>query len=493
MYGRRNRRGRGARAGNRRSRFRGRPRGRQGVRRGFGGIRFRPGGLGIRARRGNQGNYRQLVPDAAFTRSNIGKETEHLQLINIYGSDGFATYEEVLTAWANGTNTTNPSVVRLYFNYSSLARKMVTGVPTAVSSKRTIERVSGVTVQGHSTKCSIHLAGGRKMYNATAAFEKVTGVTVSESNPYRGFHTTRLRLPNKAVMVNQKGYKLVKMTPPGFGALELDYAHIGDLLCARGGDILGGAVDPSVTIMCLMLKFVLHTTPNPDYVSDDTVFSAPDVMVVLDYDPSVMLQGYNPDPAQSIVSQVADAEFEIKRIPVGYLARTRVVNMVPAPVEGVIYEFSRPVYIVKGTGVSVPLSYCKVQINPNDTSAGLMLYLYERKIDMFANRNLGQVADSILQLPSGLKLTPLTNFVSQNFEHDSPHLPVYKPGDRVAYMFGNPDISAVRKRPVDTFDDDNSVSVLSDDEESVVSLMRTCNLTDKEKILAGVKKISRKN
>lgn len=443
------RRGRGRRGG----RFVGRQRFQQ--RRGF---NTRSSGRGNRRANGNNNGGKNLVPPPSFTRSNYGRAAEQITLKKTYTNADLASMEDIETAWAAGTATTKTSVISVYVNVSNVALDNSTpATPTATTSKRTITHISGFSVQGHSTATSIHLAGGRKEYNATRGYQRNTRVVQTESRPQVGmFHTRKLRLPPKARMVNQKGFKLKTVSAGAFSAISVDYAHVGDVMVS-----VGSAAPNVGTIASIDFTATVHTSPNPDYVESFTTESPPDFYFELQKDPSLILQGYNDGPTETTLKVVVDKEIRVYQAGAGrFLARMNIDNVIPRPAPGMVYRLSTPISINKDTNISTSFSLAKFFINPIDPDTTLGFFAFEGRTELIDNYNKGSVSVSRIKVPSGLTLEPraiITAFDTVQNEKGAP----FKMGDRVIYHSNFYNL-------YEGEEEDPDFSVVSEDDHSII-------------------------
>lgn len=374
-------------------------------------------------------NALNLIPPPQFTRSNLGTEREPMMIKMPLAAADVATLEAVETAMATGGLTSNDCVASVYFNKSSIAADVTDpDVPVAAASQRYITRVSGFHVQGHSTATSVHLGGGKKRYSATNAYQRLMNARETESHLERGiYHTRKLFLPNKADLENQKGFKLISAVPPGFGSINVEYAHVGDFLFSVGSSS-SVATGTKATID---IGFTVHSTPNPDYVENSAVIQPPQMIIVTSNDPSLILQGFNDGPSETTLITATEKEIQLRNLDQGrFSVTTNLVNLVPRPAANRLYKLNPPLQIPRSTGGPTYLSFIKLAPESGDSKVS-QLKLYEGLVDSRLGFNKGVVNSLSIKIPSGLKLEPFIDLDVSRLDCMNHQSKPYSGGDRL--------------------------------------------------------------
>lgn len=396
-------------------------------------------------RRGGSGRANErnnLIPPSSFTRSNLGAEREPMMIKIPLASADVASLEAVETAMANGGLTTQNCVARVYFNKSAVAADVTDPlVPVSAASQRFITRVSGFHVQGHSTATSVHLGGGVKKYSATGAYQRILNARETESHLERGvYHTRKLYLPNKAVLENQKGFKLVSTNPPNFGDLTVEYAHVGDFLYSIGSTVATG----TGTKATLDLGLIIHSTPNPDYTDNPAVIQPPQIMIIHTNDPSLILQGFNDGPGETTLITAADKDIQLRQLEQGrYSVVSTIANMVPKPAINQLYKLVNPIQIPKSSGGPSFISLAKLSSDLED-AAKPSIRLFEGIHEARQGFNKGAVTSLNIKIPSGLKFEPYYDLDIRKQQCFNAQQLEYGPGDKILIASPNMAPRAIR-------------------------------------------------
>lgn len=405
-----------------------------------------------------------VIPPASFTRSSIGREMETITVKTNYTTADIEIYDNVMSAWSSGAATSKNCVTRVYVNKSAMAADMSGPTPVATTSKRTITHVTGVRVQGHSTKVSTILAGGKKIYNANFTTQRNVNLKQVESRHEVGrYHTAPLLLPGKADMINQKGYRLVKQTISGLGTLEFDYGHVVDYMMSVSNHELtaGGlcSIDFSANI---------HSVPNTGYKEDPALpnryVSPPDFVFIRSKDPSLLLQGFNESSEETNIMTRAEKELQIFSLGGSrYLAKTNNVNLLPKPKENNIYRLLQPLRLSKSNNIIAALTLAVYFNNPLDSDPEPKLYFFENLTDYVQNSNPGSVSGALINIPSGTSLVPRPQVAPFTVTVTDEKGGVYKPGGKYMIVDLHGQETRTDDQQQQTEDEsDSEVSIITD-------------------------------
>jgi hypothetical protein len=416
----------------------------------------------------NSNRRKHVIPPSSFTRSSIGKELETITIKNNYVVGQIEVYDEVMSAWSSKNNTSKNCVTRVYVNKSAMAADLSQLTPQAATAKRTITHVSGVRVQGHSTKVSTILASGKKIYNANSTTQRNVKVEQVESRHEVGdYHTTELNLPSKADMVNQKGFKLIKQTITGLGTLEFDYGHVADFMTSVSShDLTTG------NVCSIDFSANIHSVPNPDYTADtdepNRYVSPPDFIFIRSNDPSLVLQGFNDSSEETNILTRAQKELEIfSLIENRYLARTDLANLLPVPKLNNMYRLPQPLRLSKSNNIIAALTIAVYFNNPLDPTSTPFLYLFENMSDYDKNFNKGTVSRALINIPTGTYMAPRPQIAPYYAQVTDEKGKEFKPGARYMVVDLSKSREEVSEPPDSEDESDSEISIITESLSSV--------------------------